>query len=284
MLSRAEVARVVAELEGTPKLVTLLLYGSGLRLSEALALRVKDIDFERCELTVRRGKGAKDRVTMLPDSLGPVVVRQFKRVRAIHGRDLARGMGRVALPDALERKYPAASASWGWQWVFPAGRHYWDAGAGCVVACSPPSRSPTADTEQVVDSSGVGAARAALVSAILARDAAGFLAHYGESATRVAAGASTMAGRKEIGAFVDALFASTITSSFDIHPLVVLGRGGILSEIGWQHEVATESGKPPQESWGRYELTWLRGADGAWQIAMDVLVADSMKVLQPSHQ
>ena len=131
VLSRVEVARVVAELEGTPKLVALLLYGSGLRLSEALALRVKDIDFERRELTVRRGKGAKDRVTMLPDSLGPVLVRQLKRVRAIHARDLARGMGRVALPDALERKYPAASASWGWQWVFPAGRHYWDAGAGC---------------------------------------------------------------------------------------------------------------------------------------------------------
>ena len=79
VLSRAEVARVVAELEGTPKLVALLLYGSGLRLSEALALRVKDIDFERRELTMRRGKGAKDRVTMLPDSLGPVLVRQLKR-------------------------------------------------------------------------------------------------------------------------------------------------------------------------------------------------------------
>lgn len=152
-----------------------------------------------------------------------------------------------------------------------------------VVACSAPSRSPTADTEQAVDSSGVGAVRAALVSAMLARDTAGFLSHYSDSATFVAAGVPTIVGRKDLGAFVGAVFASNMTGAFDVHPLVVLGRGGILSEVGWQHEIATESGKPPQESWGRYALTWVRGADGVWQIATDVLVADSVKVLKPAQ-
>jgi len=126
VLTRTEVGRVIAELESVPRLIALLLYGSGLRISEALALRVKDIDFERRELVVRRGKGAKDRVTMLAETASLALMRHLRRVRRLHERDLARGLGRVALPDALARKYPAAPASWGWQWVFPAARHYWD--------------------------------------------------------------------------------------------------------------------------------------------------------------
>lgn len=130
VLTRDEVARVIAELEGVPRLVALLLYGSGLRISEALALRVKDIDFERRELVVRRGKGEKDRVTMLAEAARSGLMRHLTKVRALHERDLARGLGRVALPDAIDRKYPAAPTSWSWQWVFPAARHHWDAEAG----------------------------------------------------------------------------------------------------------------------------------------------------------
>ena len=130
VLTRAEVRRVIGELDGVPRLIALLLYGSGLRISEALALRVKDVDLERRELVVRRGKGAKDRVTMLAESARAGLIRHLRLVRRVHARDLARGLGRVALPDALARKYPAAPVNWAWQWVFPAARHYWDAEAG----------------------------------------------------------------------------------------------------------------------------------------------------------
>jgi integron integrase len=122
VLSRPEVARVLAELDGTPRLVGGLLYGSGLRLLEALRLRVKDEDVACRQLTVRRGKGAKDRVTVLPQVSVDPLTAHLERVRARHLADLARGAGRVALPDALARKMPAAERSWAWQWVFPASR------------------------------------------------------------------------------------------------------------------------------------------------------------------
>lgn len=122
VLTRDEVRRVLAALDGTPRLVASLLYGAGLRLNECLALRVKDIDLDRRELTVRRGKGAKDRRTMLPAQVVTPLENQLAGVHRQHEADLARGLGRVVLPDALGRKYPNAEHSWTWQFVFPAAR------------------------------------------------------------------------------------------------------------------------------------------------------------------
>jgi integron integrase len=96
-----------------------LMYGAGLRLMECLRLRVQDVDFSRGEILVRDGKGAKDRITMLPESLKVRIRDHLKKVKVIHERDLAEGWGRVLLPDALERKYRNAAKDWRWQWVFP---------------------------------------------------------------------------------------------------------------------------------------------------------------------
>ena len=124
VLTRAEVSRVIKEMSGTPRLVASLLYGSGLRLMECLHLRIKDIDFERNQITVRDGKGRKDRVTVLPASIRPALLEQVRRTRGRHERDLERGCGSVEIPGALARKYPRAPWEWGWQWVFPATRLY----------------------------------------------------------------------------------------------------------------------------------------------------------------
>ena len=124
VLTRDEVRAVLAEMRGTPALVAGLLYGSGLRLLEALQLRVKDLDFAGREVTVRGGKGDRDRRTMLPELLIGPLLRHLEERRAQHGRDLASGAGRVALPQAIERKYPGAAAEWGWQWVFGAVREH----------------------------------------------------------------------------------------------------------------------------------------------------------------
>jgi integron integrase len=113
---------VLEQLTGVARLVTGLLYGAGLRLQECLELRVKDLDFERLEITVRRGKGQKDRRVMLPEALRPGLEAHLEVVARLHRRDLAAGWGRAVLPEALERKYPGAPADWGWQFVFPAGR------------------------------------------------------------------------------------------------------------------------------------------------------------------
>ena len=101
-----------------------LMYGAGLRLSECLGLRVQDLDLTRREILVRNGKGAKDRLTMLPESLDVPLKEHLKVVRQLHDRDLADGWGRVVLPDALERKYPNAPQEYRWQWVFPQ-QHRW---------------------------------------------------------------------------------------------------------------------------------------------------------------
>ena len=120
VLTRDEVQAVIRQLQGTHRLMAQLLYGSGLRLLECVRLRVKDLDFEQRQLTVRSGKGDKDRVTMLPDRLVAPLSEHLLLVRRTHAEDLQRGDGAVFLPQALERKYPSASREWGWQYVFPA--------------------------------------------------------------------------------------------------------------------------------------------------------------------
>ncbi len=120
VLTRAEVRSVLGELEGTPRLVCTLLYGSGLRLFEALGLRLKDVDLGRKELRVRDGKGGKDRVTMTPAAAVDPLRAQMEEARRVHRSDVAAGCGRVSLPTALARKYPGAAADPGWQYVFPA--------------------------------------------------------------------------------------------------------------------------------------------------------------------
>ena len=126
VLSRDEVEAILVQLDGAPRLVCTLLYGSGLRLLEGLGLRVKDLDFDRGEITIRQAKGQKDRVTMLPGALLEALQGHLRRVREQHESDLESGLGQAPLPDALVRKYPNAGREWGWQWVFPASSHYLD--------------------------------------------------------------------------------------------------------------------------------------------------------------
>jgi integron integrase len=130
VFTQAEARAIIGELDGTPRLVVGLLYGAGLRLNEALKLRVKDIDFESMQLTVRGGKGDKDRITLLPASLIEPLSLQLEKVKILHREDLARGFGEVSLPNALSRKYPGASREWAWQYVFPAAKisPSWDDG------------------------------------------------------------------------------------------------------------------------------------------------------------
>lgn len=120
VMTREEVARIIAVMEGTPQLIVKLLYGSGLRILEAVRIRVQDIDLEFKQLTVRSGKGDKDRVTPFPSSAMPLFNNHLSRVRIIHEKDLAQGHGEVYLPHALEKKYPNAAKEWTWQYVFPA--------------------------------------------------------------------------------------------------------------------------------------------------------------------
>ena len=120
VLSRLEIERLLAHLDGTPGLVARLLYGSGLRVMEAMRMRIKDVDFERNEITVRDGKGGKDRRTPLPASLVAALTEQRQRALAIHVQDRAAGVGGVWLPTALARKYPNAPMEAGWQYLFPA--------------------------------------------------------------------------------------------------------------------------------------------------------------------
>ena len=120
VLTRAEVRSLLAHLDGTPLLMASLLYGAGLRLMDCVRLRVKDVDLAMSQITVRDGKGQKDRVTMLPQSLTDPLTRHRARVRALYDQDLAAGHADVYLPDALDRKYPNAGREWAWQWLFPA--------------------------------------------------------------------------------------------------------------------------------------------------------------------
>lgn len=124
VLTRQEVQSVLHFMAGTPKLVASLLYGAGLRLMDAVQLRVKDLDFEKKEITIRYGKGGKDRRSMIPEVLIPHLQAHLQQVRQLHERDLMEGFGQAPLPNALTRKYPNADREWGWQWVFPATSRY----------------------------------------------------------------------------------------------------------------------------------------------------------------
>lgn len=130
VLTEDEVRSVLASLEGVGWLAAALLYGAGLRLMECMRLRVQDIDFKRREILVRDGKGFKDRVTMLPAKAAASLQKHLEVVRLMHQQDLAEGFGEVYLPYALERKYPNAGKSWGWQYVFPAARRSLDPRSG----------------------------------------------------------------------------------------------------------------------------------------------------------
>jgi integron integrase len=132
VLTRDEVDAILNELNGSPWLMASLMYGSGLRLMECCRLRVKDIDLARGEITVRDGKGAKDRVTLLPTKLREPLTSHLDKVFRLHQQDLRKGRGRAPLPGALVRKYPSAPKEWGWQWVFPATRFYSERDTGVM--------------------------------------------------------------------------------------------------------------------------------------------------------
>jgi integron integrase len=130
VLSRQEVTALLSRLKGPVWLMASLMYGAGLRLLECASLRVKDLDFDRGEITIRGGKGDKDRVTMLPAALKRPLADHLARVREQHMRDLVAGRGSVELPTALGTKFSNAATEWGWQWVFPATRFYRDRATG----------------------------------------------------------------------------------------------------------------------------------------------------------
>ncbi len=130
VLDVSEVVRVLAELRGVYHLIGLLLYGSGMRLMECLELRVKDVDLVRYEIRIRRGKGQKDRLTVLPESAAGLLADHLTRVKTLHDNALRMGTGSVVLPGALAQKYPRADRSWPWQWIFPARQQYADPSTG----------------------------------------------------------------------------------------------------------------------------------------------------------
>ncbi|RZT09454.1 integron integrase [Duganella sp. CF402] len=130
VLTNDEVQRLLSSTNGTNGLILRLLYGTGMRIMECLRLRVKDVEFTRNEIIIREGKGAKDRVTMLPQTLVAPLREHLHRVQLLHQQDLAEGFGETWLPYALERKYPNANKDWGWQYVFPSRQRSTDPRSG----------------------------------------------------------------------------------------------------------------------------------------------------------
>jgi len=126
VLTRSETRQLFNELQGTQRVMAMLLYGAGLRLLECCRLRVKDLDFAADQITIRCAKGQKDRVTLLPAIVKSTLACHLEVVRKQHGRDVSKGAGWVELPDAVGRKYPNAGREWAWQWLFPATRMYTD--------------------------------------------------------------------------------------------------------------------------------------------------------------
>lgn len=132
VLSREEVRAILAQLQDTTQLIVMLLYGTGMRILECLRLRVQDVDFDLGTITIRNGKGRKDRTTVLPTACRSRLRDHLSRVRELHDEDVAEGYGTVFLPTALDRKYPGAAAEWRWQYVFPAGSRGTDPRTGEV--------------------------------------------------------------------------------------------------------------------------------------------------------
>lgn len=155
VLTPAEVRGILSFLEGADHLFFALLYGTGLRLTEGLRLRVKDLDFSYDQILVRDGKGAKDRVTMLPSSLKGSLTEHLKEVRRLHQKDLREGFGRVQLPHALEVKYPSAATEWGWQFVFPGPTRSRDPRTGERRRHHVHERSVQKDFQQAVRKAGI---------------------------------------------------------------------------------------------------------------------------------
>ncbi len=155
VLTRDEVREILLHVRGVPWLVLTLLYGSGLRLDECLQLRVQHIDFQPNEITVRDGKGGKDRRTMLPEIVKPALRTHLAAVRRIHERDLGEGFGRVKLPKALARKYPAADKEWRWQYVFPSSKRSPDRRTGIVRRFYMSPRTPQRALRIAVRAAGI---------------------------------------------------------------------------------------------------------------------------------
>ncbi|MDH3384159.1 MAG: integron integrase [Deltaproteobacteria bacterium] len=130
VLTRQEILRILTRLRNEKWIAVMLMYGAGLRLLECLRLRVKDIDFGYRQITVREGKGNRDRVTVLPAAVVSRLQHHLEEIAAIHRRDLKKEGGYVRLPGALARKSPEADRLWGWQWIFPAARSFTDPGTG----------------------------------------------------------------------------------------------------------------------------------------------------------
>ena len=132
VLSHQEAMSIISQMHGVPRLMTKILYWSGLRLTECLRLRVKDIDFENHQIIVRGGKGDNDRVTILPDSVAAEIEYVLQDVKALHDKDLREGYGETVLPNALGVKYPNAGKEWGWQYIFPASQRSTDPVLGVI--------------------------------------------------------------------------------------------------------------------------------------------------------
>jgi len=132
VLTHAEALKVIDHMRGVPRLMAKIMYGSGLRVTECLRLRVKDIDFDHRQIIVRGGKGDQDRLTILPESIIPELRQMLQEVKALHQKDLAEGYGEAALPNALGEKYLNASKEWAWQFIFPASQRSVDPRTGAI--------------------------------------------------------------------------------------------------------------------------------------------------------
>jgi ketosteroid isomerase-like protein len=154
-------------------------------------------------------------------------------------------------------------------------------GALTVVACNRPPSS--ARIGAGVDSAGVGAVRDRLSRNLVLGDASAVMADYSDSAVFVGAGSPTLMNRGPLTAFLKGMYAAVTVTRFDIHPVRVIGHDGMLTEIGTQYEVAAETGKPAQESWGRYLLAWIKSPSGQWEVAFDMAIDDSTRAVGTSR-
>lgn len=155
VLSREEVRTVISLQDGTPQLITRLLYGCGMRISECLRLRVQDLEFDKNQIMIRQSKGFKDRRTMMPEKLKPILIDQLACAKALHDKDIIEGFGRVYLPYALERKYKNAATEWGWQYVFPSANRSCDPRSNVMRRHHISSQIVGASVRKAVKTSGI---------------------------------------------------------------------------------------------------------------------------------